>query len=61
MYNLEPLNTDQEWAKDGAIEFKDVTISYPHGPDILRNMTMSVKDGERVSLSLNIFDSLSDF
>lgn len=41
----------KNWPRSGEIEFRDVTIRYdPDGPDILSNINLKFKAGERVAV-----------
>ncbi|PHH87438.1 hypothetical protein CDD83_8869 [Cordyceps sp. RAO-2017] len=41
----------QNWPRSGAIEFRDVTIRYdPQGPDILTDINLKFKAGDRVAV-----------
>ncbi|KAF4462959.1 hypothetical protein FALBO_10217 [Fusarium albosuccineum] len=41
----------QDWPRSGEIEFRNVTIRYdPDGPDILTNVNLKFKAGERVAV-----------
>ena len=49
--DISPSNAlviDKQWTKTGTIDFQNVTIAYKNGPNILQNITMCIKDGERV-------------
>lgn len=39
------------WPQHGAIEFKNVTMSYREGlPDVLQSISMSIKGGEKIGV-----------
>lgn len=41
----------KNWPRAGDIEFRDVTIRYdPDGPDILKDVNLKFKAGERVAV-----------
>ena len=41
----------RDWPKKGQIEFRDVTVRYdPNGPDILSNINLTIRAGERVAV-----------
>lgn len=40
-----------DWPRTGTIEFRDVTIRYdPNGPDILKDINLTFKAGERIAV-----------
>jgi ABC-type multidrug transport system fused ATPase/permease subunit len=46
--DVEPL---EEWLSEGAIEFKDVFMSYRPGLDpALKGITMSIRSGEKIGV-----------
>lgn len=47
----ESLVIPKDWPRSGDIEFRDVTIRYdPEGPNILTNVNLRFKAGERVAV-----------
>lgn len=41
----------RDWPRKGQIEFRDVTVRYdPDGPDILSNINLTIRAGERVAV-----------
>ncbi|KAF6834099.1 ABC multidrug transporter [Colletotrichum musicola] len=41
---------DGEWPTKGAIEFNDVTASYPSGGTVLKGVSMSIQPGQKVAI-----------
>lgn len=45
------LTIPTDWPRTGTIEFRDVTIRYdPNGPDILKDINLAFKAGERIAV-----------
>lgn len=41
----------EDWPRSGHVEFRNVTIRYdPEGPDIIRNVDLEFKPGQRVAI-----------
>ncbi|KAF6819357.1 ABC multidrug transporter [Colletotrichum sojae] len=50
-YSDAPLaEPDGEWPTKGAIEFNDVTASYPSGGTVLKGVSMSIQPGQKVAI-----------
>ncbi|TDZ58384.1 ABC transporter atnG [Colletotrichum trifolii] len=41
---------EASWPSTGAVEFRDVTASYPSGGTVLRGVTMSIEPGQKVAI-----------
>ncbi|KAK1778584.1 P-loop containing nucleoside triphosphate hydrolase protein [Copromyces sp. CBS 386.78] len=45
------LEVPEDWPRTGAIEFRNVTVRYdPDGPDILKDISLKFKAGQRVAV-----------
>lgn len=50
-YEKKDVKPPQEWPKHGAVDFKDVVMSYRPGlPNVLKGITLSVKGGEKIGV-----------
>ena len=49
--NNDNINFDENWPKKGNIEFINYRTSYrPNTPDILKNINLKIKDGEKIGI-----------
>lgn len=45
------LKIPRDWPSKGLIEFRGVTVRYdPDGPDILSNINLTIRPGERIAV-----------
>ena len=50
-HELPDVKPPSSWPSKGAIEFKDVRMSYRPGlPDVLKGITMYINAGERIGI-----------
>lgn len=50
-HEIEDKKPEPSWPQGGAIEFRDVTMSYRPGlPNVLKSITFSVKGGEKIGV-----------
>lgn len=50
-YEKEDVKPPQEWPLRGAVEFKDVVMSYRPGlPSVLKGISINVRGGEKVGV-----------
>lgn len=50
-YEKQDVKPPSEWPSQGAVEFKDVRMSYRPGlPEVLKGITMSVRGGEKIGV-----------
>lgn len=50
-HEIEEKKPDESWPQEGAIDIKDITLSYRAGlPNVLKGITLSVKGGEKIGV-----------
>lgn len=50
-YEKPDVKPPSEWPSQGAVEFKDVRLSYRPGlPEVLKGISMSVQGGEKIGV-----------
>lgn len=50
-YEKQDVKPPSEWPSQGAVEFRDVRMSYRPGlPEVLKGITMSVRGGEKIGV-----------
>jgi len=42
------FNQDSSWLQRGAIRLDQVTVAYENGAEVLRNITLQIRAGEKV-------------